>query len=216
LKLRYRLLPFLYTTLEEAHRTGVPLFRPLVLNYQDDANTYNLDDQFMIGNDLLVAPIVKPDLTQRLVYLPKGVWYDYWTNKKYEGGGMIRVAAPLETVPMFVRGGAIIPFGPEMNYVGEKPVDTITFAIYPDEKGSATATLYEDDGLTPAYKQGAFRRTTVNAKQSAGGYVVTLNRPEGRHNPGPRKLSFVVKSERTTRMAKTITDVGSALTIDIK
>ena len=86
LKLRYQLLPFLYTTLEEAHRTGVPLFRPLVLNYQDDANTYNLDDQFMIGNDLLVAPIVKPDVTRRLVYLPKGVWYDYWTNKKYEGG----------------------------------------------------------------------------------------------------------------------------------
>ncbi|MDQ5844165.1 MAG: DUF4968 domain-containing protein, partial [Acidobacteriota bacterium] len=78
LKLRYQLLPFLYTTLEEAHQTGVPLFRPLVLNYQDDPNTYNLDDEFMIGNDLLVAPIVKPDVTRRLVYLPKGTWYDYW------------------------------------------------------------------------------------------------------------------------------------------
>ncbi|PYS71341.1 MAG: hypothetical protein DMF73_10945, partial [Acidobacteria bacterium] len=69
LKLRYQLLPFLYTTLEEAHRTGVPLFRPLMLNYQDDPNTYNLDDEFMIGEDLLVAPIVKPDVTSRLVYL---------------------------------------------------------------------------------------------------------------------------------------------------
>ncbi|MDX6557199.1 MAG: alpha-glucosidase, partial [Blastocatellia bacterium] len=109
LKLRYQLLPFLYTTLEEAHRTGVPLFRPLMLNYQDDESTYNLDDEFMIGDDLLVAPIVKPDLTSRLVYLPKGIWYDYWTNKKYSGGTMVRVDAPLETVPMFVRGGAIIP-----------------------------------------------------------------------------------------------------------
>jgi alpha-glucosidase len=82
LKLRYQLLPFLYTALEEAHQTGAPVFRPLVLNYQNDPNTYNLDDEFMIGNDLLVAPVVKPDVTGRLVYLPGGVWYDYWTNKK--------------------------------------------------------------------------------------------------------------------------------------
>src|SRR6266403_5319473 len=95
LKLRYQLLPFLYTTLEESHRTGAPLFRPLMLNYQDDENTYNIDDEFMIGNDLLVAPIVKPDVTRRLVYLPKGKWYDYWTNKKYEGGTMVSSDAPL-------------------------------------------------------------------------------------------------------------------------
>jgi alpha-glucosidase len=115
LKLRYQLLPFLYTTLEEAHRTGVPPFRPLVLNYQDDSSTYNLDDEFMVGDELLVAPIVKPDVTSRLVYLPRGIWYDFWTNKKYQGGTMVRVDAPLETVPMFVRGGAKIPIGPEMN-----------------------------------------------------------------------------------------------------
>src|SRR5690349_13329002 len=161
LKLRYQLLPFLYTTLEEAHRTGVPLFRPLMLNYQDDANTYNLDDEFMIGEDLLVAPIVKPDVTSRLVYLPAGSWYDYWTNKKYAGGTMISVEAPLDTVPMFVRAGAIIPTGPSLNYVGEKPVDPITFNIYPDNAGTASTTLYEDDGLTPTYKDGNFLRTTI-------------------------------------------------------
>ena len=216
LKLRYQLLPFLYATLEESHRTGVPLFRPLVLNYQDDPNTYNLDDEFMIGNDLLAAPIVKPDLTQRLVYLPKGVWYDYWTNKKYAGGGMIRVDAPLETVPLFVRGGAIIPLGPPMNYVGEKPFDPLTFAIYPDEKGSATGTLYEDDGLSTAYKQGASRRTTVNAKQSGAGYLVTVSAPDGPYSSGSRKLSFAIKSERPSRKVVTVTDEGSAHTIEIK
>src|SRR5882672_1981403 len=120
LKLRYRLLPFLYNALEGAHETGTPLFRPLLLNHQNDANTYNLDDEFMIGDDVLVAPVVKPDVTRRLVYLPNGTWYDYWTNKKYDGGTMISVDAPLETVPMFVRAGAIIPTGPELNYVGEK------------------------------------------------------------------------------------------------
>jgi alpha-glucosidase len=215
LKLRYQLLPFLYTTLEEAHRDGNPLFRPLMLNYQDDPNTYNLDDEFMVSDDLLVAPIVKPDVTQRLVYLPKGVWYDYWTNKKYAGGTMIRTEAPLETVPMFVRGGAIIPMGPAMNYVGEKPFDPITFAIYPDDKGSASTTLYEDDGLSPAYKDGVFRRTTVNVKRAAQGYVVNVGAPLGQYNPGARKFSFVIKSVSPGRVV-TVIDDGRAQQIEIK
>jgi alpha-glucosidase len=196
LKLRYTLLPFLYTTLEEAHRTGVPLFRPLMLNYQDDENTYNLDDQFMIGEDVLVAPIMKPDVTRRLVYLPAGSWYDYWTNKKYAGGTMINVDAPLDTVPMFVRAGAIIPTGPPLNYVGEKPVDPITFNVYPDDTGAASTTLYEDDGLTPSYKNGNFRRTTVNFRRGTVSTII-----DGTYNPGLRKLNFVVKTgTRITRI----------------
>ena len=215
LKLRYQLLPFLYTTLEEAHRTGVPLFRPLMLNYQDDTNTYNLDDQFMVGNDLLLAPILKPDVTRRLVYLPKGTWYDYWTNKRHEGGTMISVEAPLETVPMFVRAGAIIPMGPELKYVGERPMDPLTFNIYPDERGAASVTLYEDDGLSPAYKQGAFRRTTINAESSASGYNVTISKPEGSFEPGSRKLSFVIRAPGRAYKAVTITDDGSARKVRI-
>jgi alpha-glucosidase len=189
LKLRYTLLPFLYTTLEEAHRTGVPPFRPLVLNYQDDPSTYNLDDQFMVGNDLLVAPILKPDVTKRLVYLPAGLWYDYWTDKKYTGGTMISVDAPLDVVPMFVRGGAIIPVGPSMNYVDEKPFDPATVNIYPDDSGSASGTLYEDDGLSPANKNGAFRRTTFLLRR---GESVSV-RTEGTYKTAPRKFNFVVK-----------------------
>ncbi|HYV13464.1 MAG TPA: TIM-barrel domain-containing protein [Pyrinomonadaceae bacterium] len=194
LKLRYALMPYLYTALEEAHRTGVPPFRPLLLNYQDDPSTYNLDDQFMVGNDLLVAPIVKPDVTRRLVYLPAGSWYDYWTNKKYAGGTMISVDAPLDVVPMFVRAGAMIPVWPPLNYIGEKPVEAITFDIYPDDSGSASATLYEDDGLSPAYKTGAFRRTTLTARRGQGGITVSLGPVEGSYNPGPRKFNYVVKT----------------------
>jgi alpha-glucosidase len=216
LKLRYQLLAFLYTTLEEAHQTGVPLFRPLVLNYQDDQNTYNLDDEFMIGNDLLVAPVLRPDVVERLVYLPKGSWYDYWTNKKYQGGTMIRVAAPLETVPLFVRGGAIIPLVPEMNYVGEKPIDALTFGIYPDDNGSASTTLYEDDGISPAYEQEVFRRTTINAVSAARGYVVTVGVPSGRYRPGARKFSFALKSARETHGIVTILDDGKTRRIEIK
>jgi alpha-glucosidase len=212
LKLRYQLLPFLYTTLEEAHQTGTPLFRPLVLNYQDDSNTYDLDDEFMIGNDLLVAPVVKPDVTRRLVYLPKGTWYDFWTNKKYEGGTMFSAEAPLETVPMFVRSGAIIPMGPEMSYTGEKPQDPITFNIYPDNQGSASMTLYEDDGVSPAYKQAGFRRTSVTVRRVGLSYVVTAGAPQGSYNPGTRKFSFVVKLPGRTRVVTT-NDSGSEQTI---
>jgi len=215
LKLRYQLLPFLYTTLEEAHRTGVPLFRPLMLNYQDDSNTYNLDDQFMIGDDLLVAPIVKPDLTSRLVYLPKGTWYDFWTNKKYDGGTMIRVDAPLETVPMFVRGGAVIPMGPEMRYVGDGPFDPITFAIYPDEKGFASATLYEDDGNSLAYQRSGFRRTRLEVRHVAQAYVVKTSAPEGDYKPGARKFVFLIKPMATARKVS-VSDEGTARTIEIR
>ena len=214
LKLRYALMPFLYTTLEEAHRTGVPLFRPLLLNYQNDSNTYNLDDQFMIGDDLLLAPIVKPDVTRRLVYLPAGTWYDYWTNKRYSGGTMISVEAPLDSVPMFVRGGAIIPVGPALNYLGEKPVDLITFNIYPDESGSAAEKLYEDDGISPAYKRGVFRRTRFTVRRAASGFVVSIGAAEGSFAPGSRKFAFVVKS--TEHESKTITDDGKRREIEIR
>jgi len=215
LKLRYQLLPFLYTALEEAHRDGAPLFRPLLLNYQDDPNTYNLDDEFMVGSDLLVAPIVKADITTRLVYLPQGIWYDFWTNKKYQGGTMIRVDAPLPTVPMFVRGGAIIPEGPQMNYIGEKPFDPITFAIYPDETGFASTTLYEDDGISPDYQKGTFRRTNVAVKRTAIGYLVSVDTPQANYNPGPRKFSFVIKPAAPVK-GITVADDGRSRTIEIR
>lgn len=194
LKLRYSLLPFLYTTLEEAHRTGVPLFRPLVLNYQDDPNTYNLDDQFMVGDDLLVAPILKPDVVRRLVYLPRGTWYDYWTSKQYKGNQTINVDAPLDTVPMFVRGGAIIPTIAPMKYVGEKPSDPISFSIYLDQTGSASTTLYEDDGVSPAYRQGMFRRTNIGVRKTVRGFVIDVAAAQGNYNPGERKFNFSIPS----------------------
>jgi len=190
LKLRYRFLPFLYTALEEAHRTGVPIFRPLLLNYQNDANTLDLDDEFMLGSDLLVAPILKPGATGRLVYLPEGTWFDYWHGRQLTGGRMIHVAAPLETVPLYVRGGAIIPMGPEMNYVGEKATDPLSFEIYPDAQGNAQTTLYEDDGVSPAYRNGVERRTTVTYQSS----TIDVSAPTGSYQPGARDMVFTIHS----------------------
>lgn len=197
LKLRYRLLPFLYTALEEAHRTGVPLLRPLLLNYQDDENTLGIDDEFMIGADLLAAPVLKPNLTARLVYLPKGIWFDYWTGAKQEGGRTIRVEAPLETVPLFVRGGAILPSGPNLKFVGDQPADPLLrFDVYPDAQDEASAALYEDDGLTEDYRGGVFRRTTITSRRGEIEY-----RPaEGEWRPAARKLIFCLHAPAVRRV----------------
>jgi alpha-glucosidase len=199
LKLRYRLMPFLYTALEDAHRTGLPIFRPLLLNYQNDYTTLTIDDEFMIGEDLLVAPVVAQGVTSRMVYLPEGTWIDYWTGKPRAGGTMIRAEAPLDVVPMFVRAGAIIPMGPEMNYIGERPFDPVTFSIYPDAKGEAATVLYEDDGASPAYKQGVFRRTPVSVSKSAGRTQIKLSAPEGSYKPAARGFAFVLKPAPAAR-----------------
>lgn len=179
LKLRYRLLPFLYTVLEEAHRTGVPLFRPLLLNFQEDPTTLNLDDQFMIGDALLAAPVVKAGERAREVYLPAGLWYDFWTGAPLTGGELRRVEVPLDHVPLYVRGGSIIPSTEPMNHVGEKPWDPLRLDVYPDAHGAATGSLYEDDGLTPAYQQGAFRRTTLRFSQTDETAQLTVSAPTG-------------------------------------
>src|SRR5579862_2602343 len=190
LKLRYRLLPFLYTVLEDAHRTGVPMFRPLLLNFQNEANTLSIDDEFMVGADLLVAPILAPGMTERLVYLPEGTWSDYWTGHQLTGGRTVHAAAPLETVPLFVRGGAIIPSGPDMNYVGEKPTSPLTFTIYPDAQDKAQTSLYEDDRVSPAYTNGVLRRTNITYAAGA----IDVSAPTGTYQPGPRSFVFLKRT----------------------
>jgi alpha-glucosidase len=193
LKLRYRLMPFLYTTLEEAHRTGVPLFRPLLLNFPDDENTVDLDDEYMIGTDLLAAPIVTQGATSRRVYFPPGTWYDLWTGARQNGGTMRQIEAPLEATPVYVRGGGVLPMGVEMNYVSEKPEAPVTLHVYPDANGSAAGSLYEDDDLSPDYQKGVSRRTVVTYRESAGAATVTLE-AIGKFQPVRRELEVAVHS----------------------
>jgi len=188
LELRYRLLPFLYTTLEEAHRTGVPLFRPLLLEFQQDYTALNLDDQFMVGSALLAAPVLRENERARDVYLPAGRWYDYWTGAAINAtGDLRRVDAPLERIPLFVRGGSIVPSTIAMSHTGEKPWNPLRFDIYPDATGHATGSLYEDDGASPAYLQGAFRRTTLSL---AGGRL-SLG-VVGSHQPPARNFEITL------------------------
>jgi alpha-glucosidase len=200
LKLRYALLPFLYTTLEEAHRTGVPLFRPLLLNFQDDPNTLNLDDEFMVGDALLAAPVIHAGERGREVYLPRGRWYDFWTGTPQAGGSLSRVDAPLDHLPLYVRGGSIVPSTEPMSHTGEKPWDPLRFDVYPDDFGAASGSLYEDDGLTPAYLTGAFRRTAVSYSRS-GPARLTVEAPAGTYQPGARHFEFAFHDNLPTTQA---------------
>jgi len=187
IKLRYALLPFIYTTMEEASRTGVPLFRPLVLNFQADENTATIDDQFMVGDALLAAPVTRAAQREREVYFPAGTWFDYWTGSLVPGGQMRSVAVPLDHLPLYVRGGSIVPSTIAMSHTGEKPWNPLRFDVYPDAQGGATGSLYEDDGISPAYQKGALRRTTLTFANRK----LTLS-AEGAFQPAAREFEVVV------------------------
>lgn len=163
-KLRYHLLPYLYTVLAEAYETGTPWFRPLILEDQDDYNVLGIDDEFMVGNALLAAPVLHPGETKRDLYLPRGQWYDYFTGKKFDGGQYISVDAPLDTVPLFVKAGSIIPTGAAVDFVGQPGGDAITYDVYPDNDGAAVGHLYQDDGITPDYLNGNCEHFTLKYK----------------------------------------------------
>ena len=108
-ELRYELIPYFYDLFYKCSQTGMPIVRPLILNYPDDTEAVNMNDEFMVGDSILVAPVVNPGQVKKMVYLPEGEWYDYFTNDKYEGSQYIIVDAPIEKCPIFVKAGSIIP-----------------------------------------------------------------------------------------------------------
>ena len=155
--LRYKLLPYIYSNAYTQHKTGRPLMSGLVIDYQDDGNVYDIGDQYMFGNNMMICPVTVKGAKTRSIYLPEGNWVDYWTGKEYTGKKYIHVVTPLDTIPIFVKAGAIIPMQPTMIYVGEKPVDVITVEIFPNKNSSFE--LYEDDGTSLQYQQGNFAIT---------------------------------------------------------
>ena len=141
-KLRYRLMPYVWSSANRCIETSLPMMRPLVLDWQIDPTTAAIDDQFLFGEWLLVAPILD-ETNRRKVYLPAGEWFDYWTGERLNGNRWISVEAPLDTMPLYVRGGAIIPLSPDMQYTTQHPWNPLTLDIYPYE--SSEFTLYDGD-----------------------------------------------------------------------
>jgi len=141
-QLRYRLLPYLYAAARRAPE-GVPLVRPLVFDHPRDRATWHIDDEYMLGSDLLVAPMFRPR-GSREIYLPAGGWYDFWTDRRFDGAQWITYEAELETLPLFARAGAVIPMGPDLQYVNERGWDPLSFDAYPAGDGVSEMELTDD------------------------------------------------------------------------
>lgn len=152
LELRYRLLPYNYTLVREAVDKGLPLMRTLWIHYPDDPEATQCGDEYLWGKDILVAPVVKKGATSRTIYLPAGVWYDFWSNRREMGGQVIKRYVDLSTLPLYVRAGAIIPFGPVIQYVDQPTTEPLTWQVYTGDNGDFV--LYEDDGISLDYLKG--------------------------------------------------------------
>ena len=153
IRLRYQLLPYLYDLFFEGEKTGLPIMRPLVLHYEHDKETWNLNDEFLVGEHILVAPVVTQGSTRRMVYLPEGKWYGWEDKKEYQGGQYYLVEAPLDTCPIFVKAGSIIPTYEAMQYTGERPYDVLELRVFP---GEGHYVHYQDNGTDFAYREGEY------------------------------------------------------------
>jgi alpha-glucosidase len=136
LELRYRLLPYLWTQSRDLLGTGLPLVRPLLVAHPEDPVAWGVDDQYLLGTDLLVAPVLEAGARRRRVYLPDGDWYAFGTGERLSGARFVTAEAPLDTVPLYVRSGAAVPMGPVQQHVDELPCDPLTVHVYGTGSGS--------------------------------------------------------------------------------
>ncbi|MDN3551738.1 TIM-barrel domain-containing protein [Mucilaginibacter aquaedulcis] len=165
LNFRMSLIPYLYNAFADYHFKGIPPFRALVMDYPDDKNTYNLADEYMIGNSILAAPLTEKQ-DGRKVYLPQGTWYDFNTNKPYEGGREYTIKPDLTQLPIFIKGGTILPLARPVEYVTPDTRFDITCYVY--GKADASATLFEDDGITFNYEKGSYNMLNLIWNKNKG------------------------------------------------
>ena len=190
IELRYKLIPYLYSTFWEHHRYGFPILRPVVMQEQDEINNQARQDEFTYGDKILVCPVMEPGQTSRLVYLPKGNWYYYWDNEMVEGGREVEVATPLEYIPLFVKAGSVIPEYPVMQYVGEKEIEEVQLNVYYSD-APANSFFFEDYGETFAYEQDIYseKKFIVSGK---GTSMTILQSMEGLYTPRYDNYAFNV------------------------
>jgi alpha-glucosidase len=196
INMRYQLLPYLYNAFVTASETGAPVQQPLVYQFQSDTNVYNTDDQFMLGDQLMVAPVVTQGQTSRKVYLPKGTdWVDYWTGKSYTGGQTITKSADLSTMPIFVKADSIIPTRDVQQSTEEKPLTNLVLDSY--LSNHAQNVFYEDDGETFNYQKGEYNTTQFNLNRSGKTITFTQNKTKTGYNS--KLSSYTLKLHNANR-----------------
>jgi len=177
IRLRYELLPYIYSEFRQACETGLPVMRPLILDFQDDPNVCCINDQFMFGCAIMAAPVIQPGQRKRMVYLPRGGWYDFYTKERLEGGRYIIADAPLDRIPLFVREGSIIPMAESAGSTMFMDFSDLRIEVYAGPEGSFS--LYEDDGTTTDYLKGSYNIRRFD-----------------QYSPSPENFRFTVKNIR--------------------
>lgn len=184
ISLRYELLPFLYNEFYNASVTGLPIMRPLFLNFQNDEECYSdaAQYQFMIGENLLVAPVVDENSNFKKLYLPEGKWFEWWTGKIYDGNQWIIVEAPISQIPLFIKEGGFIPMQQVEQFVGEKKMDELKVVVYPSAQSKYN--FYEDDGITNDYKNGKYSLTEFESKLGNNYRTISIKNTHDNYNTG--------------------------------
>jgi alpha-glucosidase len=198
LRLRMRLLPYLYTLFEECHRTGAPILRPLLFEHPEDSVTYAADDEFLLGSALLVAPITRPGIEHRHVYLPAGTWVHWWTGERVDGPAHVLAHAPLGRPALYARADTPIPMGPDLPHTDAIP-DSLTWLVFPGA-GSGSGSLYEDagDGYGPSCSR------TAHVESGGDGRVrVRLSARAGEFVPARRRLVVDVRGVGVAEVGET-------------
>jgi alpha-glucosidase len=180
INLRYQLLPYFYSLFAQSSQSGWPVLKPMFLADPTDPKLRGIEDQFMVGDALLVAPVLTKGQTEREVYLPRGRWYDYHTSLPVQGGQTIKVAAPLDTMPLFVKAGQVLPLWPVQQYIGQAKIEEVHLKVY---SGNGEVTLYEDAGEGLEYINGVYRWLYFTCKiLPDGGFSLDWRRA-GKYNP---------------------------------
>lgn len=199
IKLRYKLLPYIYNEFYNAAVTGLPIMKAMFLDYQNDDECYKNESQYqyMFGENLLVAPVVDENERFKKLYLPEGKWIDYWNDKVYEGKKWIIVDAPLEKIPLYIKEGGIIPSIESQNYISQKKIDLMEIKIFPSQ--NSTYTLYEDDGISRNYKKGEFSKTMFDVNTNLDGMVIKVNKIEGNLDSGIKEYLFTILNSKEVK-----------------
>jgi alpha-glucosidase (family GH31 glycosyl hydrolase) len=210
LELRYRLLPYLYTAVRETHDTGLPIMRALWLHYPDDANAVERGDEYLWGRDMLVAPVTEKGATSRSLYLPRGDWFDFWTEEQHQGGRDIERDVDLATMPLYVRAGAVLPMGPVKQYADEPVDEPITLIVYAGANG--TSFLYEDDGISFNHRTGEFMRLVMSWDDATRRLTLALAPGTRMLPPAPRRFDVRLAGQRAVLP---VTFTGGTLVIEL-
>jgi alpha-glucosidase/alpha-D-xyloside xylohydrolase len=199
LELRYRLMPYLYSAVRETSQTGMPIVRAMWIHYPDDPLAVARGDQYLWGRDILVAPVVEKNASSRRLYLPRGTWFDLWTDERTEGGREIDRAVDLSVMPLYVRAGAIVPMGPVKQYTAEAVDGPLSVTVYPGADGAFE--LFEDDGTSFKYRTGDWMGLRFRWADRARRLAVELTPGSRMRPPLTREIAVrVAGSSRVTNV----------------